>query len=209
MLHDSSPHLRWAIAGGIGDVALDDGAARLRGIAVGGLLLVIDDDDPRPDAPGRRTDRDHRTWLGHSDAGFILSVHWHSQDHDLTPAAERLGAITTGAAEKRAECPQLWVIVGHSSRKQNLEWVTLGHRRCSGIEYRRINSLFGGGLDGCPRQDSNLRPSAPEADALSPELRGLGTQHSLSHRLPWPQSRCASGVLDPPGPRSARVDSLP
>jgi hypothetical protein len=25
---------------------------------------------------------------------------------------------------------------------------------------------------GCPRQDSNLRPSAPEADALSPELRG-------------------------------------
>ena len=24
----------------------------------------------------------------------------------------------------------------------------------------------------CPRQDSNLRPSAPEADALSPELRG-------------------------------------
>ena len=25
----------------------------------------------------------------------------------------------------------------------------------------------------CPRQDSNLRPSAPEADALSPELRGL------------------------------------
>ncbi len=26
----------------------------------------------------------------------------------------------------------------------------------------------------CPRQDSNLRPSAPEADALSPELRGRG-----------------------------------
>lgn len=24
----------------------------------------------------------------------------------------------------------------------------------------------------CPRQESNLRPSAPEADALSPELRG-------------------------------------
>lgn len=24
----------------------------------------------------------------------------------------------------------------------------------------------------CPRQDSNLRPSAPEADALSTELRG-------------------------------------
>ena len=24
----------------------------------------------------------------------------------------------------------------------------------------------------CPRQDSNLRLSAPEADALSPELRG-------------------------------------
>src|SRR5699024_12436201 len=28
------------------------------------------------------------------------------------------------------------------------------------------------GLIWCPRQDSNLRPSAPEADALSTELRG-------------------------------------
>lgn len=28
----------------------------------------------------------------------------------------------------------------------------------------------------CPRQDSNLRPSAPEADALSPELRGRMTE---------------------------------
>jgi hypothetical protein len=28
--------------------------------------------------------------------------------------------------------------------------------------------------DSCPRQDSNLRPTAPEAVALSPELRGRG-----------------------------------
>jgi hypothetical protein len=33
----------------------------------------------------------------------------------------------------------------------------------------------------CPRQDSNLRPSAPEADALSPELRGR-TQEMLRQR---------------------------
>jgi hypothetical protein len=33
----------------------------------------------------------------------------------------------------------------------------------------------------CPRQDSNLRPSAPEADALSPELRGRRNHHSLRH----------------------------
>ena len=33
----------------------------------------------------------------------------------------------------------------------------------------------------CPRQDSNLRPSAPEADALSPELRGR-TREMLRQR---------------------------
>jgi hypothetical protein len=33
----------------------------------------------------------------------------------------------------------------------------------------------------CPRQDSNLRPSAPEADALSPELRGR-THNMLRQR---------------------------
>ncbi|EAY59619.1 arginyl-tRNA synthetase argS (arginine-tRNA ligase) [Mycobacterium tuberculosis C] len=43
----------------------------------------------------------------------------------------------------------------------------------------------------CPRQDSNLRPSAPEADALSPELRGrtttrcaMGPRQSSASRLP-------------------------
>ena len=43
--------------------------------------------------------------------------------------------------------------------------------------------------DWCPRQDSNLRPSAPEADALSPELRGRTMRNtapmgfdSLTHR---------------------------
>jgi hypothetical protein len=35
----------------------------------------------------------------------------------------------------------------------------------------------------CPRQDSNLRPSAPEADALSPELRGR-TNNILRHWAP-------------------------
>jgi hypothetical protein len=35
----------------------------------------------------------------------------------------------------------------------------------------------------CPRQDSNLRPSAPEADALSPELRGR-TCEMLRQRAP-------------------------
>src|SRR5699024_10924238 len=36
----------------------------------------------------------------------------------------------------------------------------------------------------CPRQDSNLRPSAPEADALSTELRGQRVQ--CYHRSPVP-----------------------
>lgn len=42
-------------------------------------------------------------WLGHSDAGFALATYGHSQDHALTAAAERLGVITGGSAEKRAE----------------------------------------------------------------------------------------------------------
>src|SRR5450830_1382690 len=36
---------------------------------------------------------------------------------------------------------------------------------------------------GCPRKDSNLRPSAPEADALSTELRGPATTANLPTRL--------------------------
>ena len=37
----------------------------------------------------------------------------------------------------------------------------------------------------CPRQDSNLRPTAPEAVALSPELRGLaGVQRDVRRMVP-------------------------
>jgi integrase len=37
-------------------------------------------------------------WLGHSDAGFTLSVYGHSQDTALAAAAERWGAITSRTA---------------------------------------------------------------------------------------------------------------
>ena len=42
----------------------------------------------------------------------------------------------------------------------------------------------------CPQQDLNLRPSAPEADALSPELWGPGVRDKVtSTRAP---ARCAA-----------------
>ena len=63
----------------------------------------------------------------------------------------------------------------------------------------------------CPRQDSNLRPSAPEADALSTELLGrrakltrvFGQAHFSTSPMPdltlarvsalWPLDRCGPG----------------
>ena len=48
----------------------------------------------------------------------------------------------------------------------------------------------------CPQQDSNLRPSAPEADALSPELWGPGNLLRLQPRA-TEYTRIDSGVVDP------------
>jgi hypothetical protein len=50
----------------------------------------------------------------------------------------------------------------------------------------------------CPRQDSNLRPSAPEADALSPELRGRGGE-------PAPPKGDGRRVLPAPSVRSSVI----
>ncbi len=36
----------------------------------------------------------------------------------------------------------------------------------------------------CPQQDLNLRPSAPEADALSPELWGPGVRDKVTSTRP-------------------------
>lgn len=38
----------------------------------------------------------------------------------------------------------------------------------------RAGALLNAPAPSCPRQDSNLRPFAPEANALSPELLGPG-----------------------------------
>ena len=54
----------------------------------------------------------------------------------------------------------------------------------------------------CPRQELNLRPSAPEADALSPELRGQGRRNLSNGRRrrtnPAPYARCVPGTAATP-----------
>ena len=53
-----------------------------------------------------------------------------------------------------------------------------------------------GALVRCPGQDSNLRPSAPEADALSTELPGPGAElYQCAARKPKP-SRTPGGLDD-------------
>ena len=52
-------------------------------------------------------------------------------------------------------------------------WLEDCRVRAGCVDQIDLLRLFGSRLlTWCPRQDSNLRPSAPEADALSPELRG-------------------------------------
>ena len=54
---------------------------------------------------------------------------------------------------------------------------------------------------GCPRQDSNLRPSAPEADALSPELRGREPKYRANGRAQISASTSAFNDSGPDHPR--------
>jgi hypothetical protein len=59
-----------------------------------------------------------------------------------------------------------------------------GARGCEGGEFRRLGHLWGTaatrrrGKPACARKDSNLRPLAPEANALSPELRARSPNSS-------------------------------
>jgi hypothetical protein len=98
----------------------------------------------------------------------------------------RLGVVSGGAV---IGC--LLAVAGALMRGQ-----TVTARPNNGRTTSRLSARVKTAVDlqkpGCPRQDSNLRPSAPEADALSPELRGrtgintapLGPRQTNASR--WP-----------------------
>lgn len=67
---------------------------------------------------------------------------------------------------RTTECPKAKT----KRRPLGIGALTQLYRRYSKALLSRISVLW------CPRQDSNLRPSAPEADALSPELRRRGSR---------------------------------
>ena len=89
-------------------------------------------------------------WLGHADASITARIYVHSQDDALRAAGATLGQVVTPGAGSSGGLVTLGPLWGLAApvmvAKTLVRW--------------------------CPRQDSNLRPSAPEADALSPELRG-------------------------------------
>src|SRR5262249_11832803 len=57
----------------------------------------------------------------------------------------------------------------------------------------------------CARQDSNLRPFAPEANALSPELRARGVISVLANLIRLCRTRFGCGVVLRPVELSART----
>src|SRR4051794_19209295 len=86
------------------------------------------------------------------------------------------------------------LLAGEHRAAEGLWWSCVGlhfgwsHTGCLGLVVQALCGIASVLVRWCPRQDSNLRPSAPEADALSPELRGanhdaapLG-QARLAHR---------------------------
>ena len=86
--------------------------------------------------------------------------------------AEIRRAVTTGTDEDRKRLLQALV---HEIRVD----ARATSSRCSKTPRASPRRRFAPLKIWCPRQDSNLRPSAPEADALSPELRGRGSWRRL------------------------------
>ena len=86
--------------------------------------------------------------------------------------AARPAAPGTGGRHATRACPEC--LSDDSRRRPPLRVLHGGHRRGGvGTSARRTDDPV---RDERARQDSNLRPTAPEAVALSPELRARGTQ---------------------------------
>ncbi len=109
------------------------------------------------------------------------------QPRSSTSASAQTVSALCGATRRAAMIPlsHCAVCTVRWSAKATSSGLVCHERLRSVSEPRRVVQILRGItyalVTWCPRQDSNLRPSAPEADALSPELRGRTKQPAA----PW------------------------
>ncbi len=85
-----------------------------------------------------------------------------------------VGSVSSASTKRRGSVPYN-TRMGVARRSPEPDCSRVGHESGRGTVSCDLLRRPSGGKPAdqrCPRQDSNLRPSAPEADALSPELRG-------------------------------------
>ena len=136
------------------------------------------------------------------DRGFVLTsecVHQPGHDSGFTESADTRGTgLVSGLLESGHVRRSVRHEVGGCQRIQVVDdGVDIGEILGHVNSPSRSSSHLGEVTcvkDVCPRQDSNLRPFAPEANALSPELRG---RTGFSRRACWAvrkTSACATRV---------------